>query len=99
MRTLIAAHTRVAERPEMTDQLEFAALHRNGSANPLKRERHSFDFVVNGISLFEATQALKYDMCGSLSNPQFEREVAQRTNRQTATMLTSGVPVGGHRVA
>ena len=99
MRTLIAAHKRVAERPEMTDQLEFAALHRIGSANPQKRERHSFDFVVNGVSLFEATQAFKYDICGSLSNPQFEREVARRINRRTAAMLTSDVPVGGHRVA
>jgi hypothetical protein len=82
----------------MIDQLEFAALHRVGSANPQKRERHSFDFVVNGISLFEATQAFKYDMCGSLSDPQFERAVAPRINGTTAAMLASDVPVGGHRV-
>jgi predicted RNA-binding Zn-ribbon protein involved in translation (DUF1610 family) len=75
------------------------ALHRIDSANPQKRERHSFDFVVNGASLFEATQAIKYDMCGSLSNPLFEREIAQRVNQRTAAMLTSDVPIGGHRVA
>ncbi|WP_161852076.1 hypothetical protein [Bradyrhizobium sp. CCBAU 051011] len=83
----------------MTDQLEVAALHRIGSASPQKRERYSFDFVVNGVSLFEATQAFKYDMCGSLSNPQFEREEARQINSRTAAMLTSDVPVGGHRVA
>ncbi|MGY8709331.1 hypothetical protein RAD16_26610 [Bradyrhizobium sp. 18BD] len=83
----------------MTDQLKFAALRRIGSANPQKLERHSFDFVVNGVSLFEATQAFEYDMCGSLSNPQYEREIARRINKRTAAMLTSDVPVGGHRVA
>jgi hypothetical protein len=83
----------------MTDQLEFAALHRIGGANPQKQERHSFDFVINGVSLFEATQASKYDMCGSLSNPQFELEMARQINGRTAAMLTSDVPVGGHRVA
>jgi hypothetical protein len=83
----------------MTDQLELAGLHRIGSGDPQKRERHSFDFVVNGISLFEATQAREYDMCGCLSDPQFEPEVARRMNRTTIARLTSDVPVGGHRVA
>jgi hypothetical protein len=99
MLTLIAGHKRIVEQTEMTDQLELAALHRIGSANPQKRERHSFDFVVNGVSLFKATQASRYDMCGSLSNSQFEREVARLINRRTASMLTSDVPFGGHRVA
>jgi len=83
----------------MTDQLGFAPLHRIGSASSKKRERHTFDFVVNGISLFNATQAVRHDLCGSLSNPQFERELAHRINGRMAATLTSDVPVGGHRVA
>ncbi|MBW7968820.1 hypothetical protein [Bradyrhizobium sp. BR 10289] len=83
----------------MMDQLELAGLHRIGSGDPQKRERYSFDFVVNGISLFEATQALEYDLCGCLSDPQFEPEVARRMNRTTIAQLTSGAPVRGHRVA
>jgi hypothetical protein len=89
-----------AGRREMADQLEFATLHRIGSAAPLKQERYTFDFVVNGESLFKATQASNSDMCGSLSDPRFERDVARRFNNRIANMLTSDVPVsGGHRVA
>jgi len=83
----------------MTDHLELAALHRIGGTNPRKRERYTFDFVINGFSLFKATQAFESDMCGSLSNPQFEHELARRINGRIAAMLTSEVPVGGHRVA
>jgi hypothetical protein len=82
----------------MTDHLELTPLLRKGSASPLKRERYSFDFVVNGASLFEVTKASKYDMCGSLSNPQFEPEAARQINVGTTAMLTSEMPVGGHRV-
>jgi hypothetical protein len=82
----------------MTDHLELAPLLRKGSASPLKRERYSFDFVVNGASLFELTKASRYDMCGSLSNPQFEPEAARQINVGTTAMLTSEMPVGGHRV-
>jgi hypothetical protein len=100
MWTLIAAHTGSAERPEMADQLELATLHRIGSADPMKRERYTFDFVVNGMSLFEATQASRFDMCGSLSDPKFEPEVARRLNGGIAATLTSDVPAGsGRRVA
>ena len=80
------------------DHLELAPLLRKGSASPLKRERYSFDFVVNGASLFELTKASRYDMCGSLSNPQFEPEAARQINVGTTAMLTSEMPVGGHRV-
>jgi hypothetical protein len=84
----------------MADQLELATLHRIGSADPMKRERYTFDFVVNGMSLFEATQASRFDMCGSLSDPKFEREVARRLNGGIAATLTSDVPAGsGRRVA
>lgn len=83
----------------MMDQLELAPLLRKGSASPRKRERYSFDFVDNGLSLFEVTRASGYDMCGSLSNPRFEPEAARQINVGTTAMLTSDVPVGGHRVA
>jgi hypothetical protein len=83
----------------MTDQLELAPLHRSGSVNPQKTERHTFDFVVNGLSLFEATHAVKYDMCGSLADPQFEGEIARRLNGSTVAMLTLDLPADGHRVA
>ena len=84
----------------MADELELATLHRIGSADPRKRERYTFDFVVNGVSLFEATKASGSDMCGSLSDPKFEREVAGRINGEIAAALTSDVPAGsGRRVA
>ncbi|WKA31654.1 hypothetical protein [Bradyrhizobium roseum] len=78
----------------MMDQLELAPLLRKGSASPRKRERYSFDLVVNGVSLFEVTRASEYDMCGSLSNPRFEPEAARQINVGTTAMLTSDVPVG-----
>lgn len=83
----------------MMDQLNLASLHRIGSGSPQKRERYSFDFVVNGVSLFEATRAFECDLCGCLSDPQFEREVARRINETAAAGLTSGAPAVGHRVA
>jgi hypothetical protein len=83
----------------MADQLELATLHRIGSTGPLKQERYTFDFVVNGASLFKATQASSSDMSGCLSDPRFEPEVARRLNDGIANILTSGIPVsGGHRV-
>jgi hypothetical protein len=84
----------------MADQLELATIDRIGSARPLKRERHTFNFMVNGVSLFEATQASSSDMCGCFSDPRFEHELAHRFNFRIASMLTSDVPVrSGHRVA
>jgi hypothetical protein len=89
-----------AGRREMMDQLELATLHRIGSTSPLKQERSTFDFMVNGTSLFKATEASSLDMCGCLSDPRFEREVAGRFNGRIANILTSDVPVNGsHRVA
>jgi hypothetical protein len=89
-----------AERWEMADQLELATLHRIGSTSPLKQEKYTFDFMVNATSLFKATQASSFDMCGCFSDPQFEREEARRFNGRIANMLTSDVPVcGSHRVA
>jgi hypothetical protein len=77
----------------MADRLELTTLHRIGSANPQKRERYTFDFVVNGLSLFEATAA-KFDMCGCLADPQFDRETAHSFNGTMASSLISGAPVG-----
>lgn len=66
----------------------------------MKKERHTFDFVVDGASLFKATQASCYDMCGCLSDPHYERELAHRCNGRMADMLTSDVAINGaHRVA
>jgi len=82
----------------MMDQLELAALHRKGSADPAKRERRTFDFVVNGVSLFEATEASASDMCGCISDPRFEPELAGHMNVKSVNMLTSDVHMGvGHR--
>jgi len=50
----------------MYDSLDIAILHRAGSFN--KQERHSVDFIVNGISLFAATKAQGLDMCGRFSS-------------------------------
>ena len=43
----------------------------DGKPTPGSGNGYSFDFVVNGVSLFEVPQASRYDMCGSLSNPAF----------------------------
>lgn len=83
----------------MSDQIKVVAIRRIGGTNPQKLERHSFDFVVNGASLFEATRAIEHDMCGSLSNPLLEREIARRINGGAVALLTSDVPAGGHRAA
>jgi hypothetical protein len=84
----------------MANHLELATLHRIGSTSPLKQERYTFDFMVNGTSLFKATEASSLDMCGCLSDPRFEREEARRFNGRIANMLTSDVPVNGsHRAA
>jgi hypothetical protein len=82
----------------MADQLQLAPLHRPGSA--YKRERHTFDLVVNGISLFRETGASKSDMCGSLADPHFEPEAARRFNDEVLGNLGAKLSVGGaHRVA
>jgi len=75
------------------DQLQLATLHRTRST-----ERHTFDFVVNGSSLFELTQASVFDMCGCLSDARFETDLANRFNAKSVSMLTSEVRLGsGHR--
>ncbi|ULK96597.1 hypothetical protein [Bradyrhizobium sp. I71] len=82
----------------MMDQLELAALHRRSEADPPKRERHTFDFVVNGVSLFKATQASASDMCGCLSDACFEPDLASRFNVKAVNMLTLDLQAGvGHR--
>jgi hypothetical protein len=55
------------------DTIAIAPLHRPGGSN--WHERRSFDFVVNGISLFEMTGGKKHDMCGrfSVDNPDWNR--------------------------
>ncbi len=84
----------------MADQLELAVLHRSGGGRPAKKERYTFDFVVNGQSLFAVTGAANFDLSGCLSVPQREPELAVRLNDGLARLLASAVPAGGsHRVA
>lgn len=81
----------------MPDQLKLAPLHRP-SFDPAVRERHTFDFVVNHLPLQIATDAFVSDMCGCISDPRREPELADRMNGESVSMLTSGVPIGGgHR--
>ncbi|RQH06870.1 hypothetical protein [Bradyrhizobium sp. RP6] len=79
----------------MSDQLELVALHRSGGGSPPKQERYTFDFVVNGQSLFAVTGASNFDLSGCLSVPQREPELAVRLNDGLARLLTSAVPIGG----
>jgi len=81
----------------MMDQLEFMPLHRK--AAPAKRARHTFNFVVSGASLFVATGAVAFDMCGCVSHPRFEPELAIHKNVRSVNMLTSDVrnPSNRHR--
>ncbi|MDA9426177.1 MULTISPECIES: hypothetical protein [Bradyrhizobium] len=82
----------------MSDQLKLVVLHRSGC--PAKMERYTFDFVVNGQSLFAVTGASNLDLSGCLSVPQREPELALRLNDRLARLLTSAVPIGGsNRVA
>lgn len=50
----------------MSDTLSLSVLHRPGASH--KHERHSVDFLVNGISLFTATKASQLDFCGRFSS-------------------------------
>ncbi|WP_448029896.1 hypothetical protein [Bradyrhizobium liaoningense] len=78
----------------MSDQLELVVLHRNGCGSPAKKERYTFDFVVNGQSLFALTGAANFDLSGCLSVPQREPELAVRLNDRLARLLTPAVPIG-----
>jgi hypothetical protein len=83
----------------MSDQLELAVLHRSGGGGSAKTERYTFDFIVNGQSLFAITSASNFDLSGCLSVPQREPELALGINGGLARLLTA-VPIGGsHRVA
>ncbi|MDD1531420.1 hypothetical protein C7U92_29690 [Bradyrhizobium sp. WBOS7] len=83
----------------MSDHLELAVLHRSGGGSPAKKERYTFDFVVNGQSLFAVTGAASFDLAGCLSVPQREPELSLRFNDELAQRLTA-VPIGGsYRVA
>jgi hypothetical protein len=51
------------------DTISTGALFRQGGSNggTTWKERHSVDFIVNGVSLFRALDAGKFDMCGRFS--------------------------------
>jgi len=76
----------------MRDQLDIAMLHRTGSSGRL--ERHSVDFIINGNSLFLATNAGQLDMCGCFSPDYFtsENELARKENARIAKMFTFELP-------
>lgn len=79
----------------MSDQLELVVLHRRAGDSPAKRERHTFDFVVNAQSLFAVTGAASFDLSGCFSVPEREPDRALRLNDRLARRLTSAVPIGG----
>jgi hypothetical protein len=56
---LAAGQTAMIVETGVTDTLDIALLHRPGETTPtgIKHERYSVDFLVNGVSLFEATKA------------------------------------------
>jgi hypothetical protein len=93
----------------MLERLDFAMLHRPGekAPGPLKHERYSVDFLVNGASLFEATKAGERDLCGCLwaGDPS---EQVKAMNRRVAGEFTFEQPteiraangaIAGNRVA
>jgi hypothetical protein len=52
---------------DVIDTLDIAILHRAGKITPgesIVTERHSVDFLVNGLSLFAATKADERGLCG-----------------------------------
>lgn len=70
----------------MFDTLTLSSLHRPGDSN--KHERHSVDFLVNGVSLFEATKAAYLDFCG-----RFSSDLTPAQNRDNERIfLLSGQP-------
>ena len=79
----------------MSDRFQLTPLHRPGG--PKKRERYTFDFVANELSLFRTTIASKSDMSGALSDPKFEPEMARRFNGTTVAALIPEAPISDHR--
>jgi hypothetical protein len=88
----------------MTDRLDLAMLHRPALRERIgKIERHTVDFLVNGVSLFSATNAGQQDVCGCFS-PDYAtcgNELARDENERLARIFTfeSRAPIAPDRVA
>ena len=85
----------------MSDDLDIAMLYRPGA--PGRRERRTVDFIINGKSLFAATNAGRLDMCGCFSPDYFSSEnaLARDVNEHVAKIFTFEAPtdVAPNRVA
>lgn len=85
----------------VSDRLDIAMLFRPSA--PGRRERRTVDFVINGKSLFAATNAGQLDMCGCFSPDYFmsENVLARDVNEQIAKIFTFERPtnIAPNRVA
>jgi hypothetical protein len=80
----------------MTDRLDIAMLHRAAHREKIltRAERHSVDFVVDGVSLFAATRAGALDLCGCFS-PDYAtwpNELVRDENERMAKIFTFESP-------
>ena len=83
----------------MTDRLDVALRYRPANRDIRGKiiagtERHSVDFVVNGLSLFAATGADAMDMCGCFS-PDYAtcgNELARQENERIGKIFTFEAP-------
>jgi hypothetical protein len=77
----------------MVERLDFAILHRPGEKGPetIKHERYSVDFLVNGASLFEVTEAGERDLCGCFWAAD-DSEHVKAMNRSVAKEFTLQQP-------
>ena len=83
----------------MTNRLDIAMLHRPAQRDIRGKiiagtERHSVDFVVDGLSLFAATGADAMDMCGCFS-PDYAtcgNELARHENERMSNIFTFEAP-------
>ena len=92
----------------MIDELDIAILHRPGETGPggIKHERHSVDFLVNGMSLFKATKAGEHDLSGcfwvAAGDPSIkvhnEAMAEQLTFARAAAIREMDGPIERHRV-
>jgi hypothetical protein len=70
---------------KIMDTIIIADVHRRGGLD--WRERHSVDFIVNGVSLHEMTGAKKKDMCG-----RFSFDLPDWNHSSSASLLLEGEP-------
>jgi len=85
----------------MSDQLDVAMLHRSGEreGDSIKNERHSLDFLVNGVSLFEMTRAGERDLCGCFWVAADVKDMTLRVTRELLLQQPTEVPAASREVA